>query len=274
MDIKQIKGQRGRKKALEADGAKPIDMDDRVPAWIENPEYVTDHELARHKELTGMTIRMNRLYPDGWGDDEVRKEIVNSRKRRIEATLIKYRNLDTERRNQDEAVQNKIQEYLGAFRDPTPNDMVMLTELARIGLTMDIVNERMQGIILDKDSQLKPSDFESITKIRKDSMASFQAIEKALGIDRGSREKESDAYNIIQDKRAEAAALLKKRKRDITCPRCRAEEDKVINLGFVVFHFDLNDIPWSFTAMCPSCKKEFSLSSGKAIIQHETARQD
>lgn len=235
--------------------AQPFDLDERLPGWVENPEYVDEHEIRRFAVLGGVKTVLNRRYPDGWGDEQVRAYIIERRRQRIEITLIRYRNLDTERKNVEQLVEGKVKEYLAHFRDPTPNDLVSLREMARISLTLDMLAEKQEAMILDAridQKEISSRDFESISKVRADSMRAFAALEKQLGIDRQSRESESDTLTLLQETRAEAARLLASRKRDITCAACEAKGE-LFNLGFIVFHFEQNGLAYEFACQCPRC---------------------
>lgn len=231
---------------------KPLSLD-QLPSWIENPDYVSDATLQQFKNLMGTTSQMNREYPDGWGDEEVRAFIVKTRRQTLSLTALRYEKEREVNIGHEAEVQKIVDGYLRHFSKPSPNDMVNLTEMARIQLTLKLLDQRMKELTLE--SKPRADDIKTLNTVRKDAIKSFQELEKSLGIDRETRQTESDTVSIIDQVRQQAAELLEKRKRNIVCEFCRDDDNVAINLGFIVFHMDQNSVQWKFEAVCPRCNK-------------------
>ena len=237
---------------------KPLSLD-QLPSWIENPDFVSDATLQQFKNLMGTTAQLNREYPGGWGDDEVRAFIVKTRRQTLSLTALRYEKEREVSIGHEEEGKKIVDGYLRHFSKPSPNDMVNLTEMARIQLTLQLLDQRMKELTLE--TKPRADDIKTLNTVRKDAIKSFQELEKSLGIDRETRQEESDTVSIVAQIRAQAAELLEKRRRQIVCRNC-AEDGVVINLGFVVFHMDQNNVMWKFETFCPRCQKVIYIDRG------------
>lgn len=221
-----------------------------LPAWIENIESVPDHEIIAHRNLKGAAAALDQLYPGGWGDAEIKTYIIKKRRERLAGIFDQHETEKTREADSERRVKEIVAGYLLHFPSPTPNDKVLVTELARITLALDDLNARYQKELHKAAPSAK--DLETISKTRKDLLTSFQSLEKNLGIDRESRHQESDAATMFESVKRKANELLKKRARTITCNHCE-HQGVLINYGFVVFHLEQNNIPFNFKFVCPRC---------------------
>lgn len=224
-----------------------------MPDWVSDPEYVDDKTLQNYKHLKGTQYAMSKRHPGvEWGDAELKEWIVEQRRSQIVMTInSNMEKLAVEDTN-DQQVQGIIDQYLKRFADPSPNDMVSLKEMARIQLLLDMLNDRIKHLVGNNEA-IRAKDFETLTKVKRDALTAFQQLEKALGIDRTGREKETDVVNMFAEVQIQSREILARRSRPIVCHFC--EQDAVdINYGLILFHMD-GQVPFEFKFICPRCKK-------------------
>lgn len=243
------------RKVNVAGGLKVLD-EKELPEWASHPEVVEKHTLAKYRNLTGTAYAMNKRYPDGWGDDELKAWIIEQRESQIVMTVNERMERKAIENESDQQVQDLVDKYLERFSDPTPNDMVGLREMARIELLLNMLNDRFNHLIGTND-MIRAKDFETLTKVKRDALAAFQQLEKSLGMDRLTREEETDVVSMFSQIKTQAWKQLEKRSRQIVCNYCR-EEGVDINYGIIVFHLD-GQVPFEFGFTCPRCKKKMHL---------------
>lgn len=237
------------------------DLDD-LPSWIDNPDFVSEEEVTRYKNILGVKSVMARRHPDGWGDEELKAYIVERHHYKIQFLFQERNTRVKEDEENAKRVKEIVRSYLEHFTRPTPNDLVQIEEMAQIQLGLEELNRRLTTIMRNSKDKDGSRDLEVLAKTRKDMLSSFQALEKNLGIDRESRHQESDTVSMFEMVKGQALELMKKRSRSIICPNCE-KNGQVFNAGFVVFHFDKNNLNWQFTWHCPRCNQDVSVFPAK-----------
>jgi len=231
-----------------------------LPPWIDRPEKVTNAEMIQYRNLKGVVEDLDSQYPDGWNDDDLRRYIIKGRQEKIGRALANIQVDRVSHEAHEAQVKSIVESYLKNFADPTPNDMVALTEMARIQLTLELLDERLKVLAYARNPSA--GDIKTISDVRKNALTAFQSLEKGLGIDRESRGSESDVVSIVQGIRAEARELINQRGRQIVCRHCK-EDGFIFNLGIILFHLDANGVSWRFEFTCPRCNNFATLGTGQ-----------
>ena len=231
-----------------------IDLAD-LPQWVERPDYVSASELNRFRSLKGVQSALQKLHPTGWGEEELRLYLIGLRKRKAQELLASLQSKKLQELDDHTKVDVIVRGYLEFFSNPSPNDLVMLRELARIQLSLD----RLEGMQAE-NKKSKPADEKTMAQVRRDLVKSFQETERTLGIDRESRSEETDTVVELERIKKEALYLLERRSRRLTCAHCSTVLRQV-NLGLVMWHFD-GQLPFRFEAECPTCHKRLLVDGG------------
>ena len=147
----------------------------------------------------------------------------------------------------------KLDEYLERYEPETPNDELMLKQMARIEAQITVVDEVIEHM-LRNPAEYKHTEQESMFRNKKRLVDQHQSIQKDLGISRKDRESEEDVKKELPRIIDAAQEFLHKNATYIYCPHCAEEPAEVtIRLGYL-FHFR-QDVPYYWCNQCPRCGK-------------------
>lgn len=153
-------------------------------------------------------------------------------------------------------IEERYREYLTYFKPDAPNDEHDLRIMVEEELTLRHLHARRLRMLETnaRAADLK-SIFEAITKVSED----YGRIQKRLGIDRLSRGSGKDAGDKLQDYITNAREVLHRQGIPILCTNCYRSDAKIVNLlGFLVWHFQDEDIEFRFEFTCPRCKTKMA----------------
>ena len=241
-----------RKRTSELARNKPLDIN-RLPSWVADPEKVLEGDIDQIIDLVGTRTEMNKRHgKDNWGREEVSVFIVENRKGKISATWYdQHREMEMDQAHA-KLVEDRTNQYLKHFTNVTPNDMIGITEMARIELALGLVDQKLRRLGEKPVADISSNDIKTLAEVKSTLTKNLQSLEKSLGIDRASREQESDVYVIVERVKRQARELIEKRRRELYCANC-AKADIKTYLGFLMFHYDANDVPFEFKTLCPKC---------------------
>ena len=224
---------------------------------------ITDALIGQRRNLLPIRRKLDRMYGESeWGENELRAYIARSEwdkkvardkwnatkdapgapeapeaKTGAPATLSNF-DLDTE-------AERFMQDYpdLGEINRPMVRQLILYNRL--------LVNlaEQMESEIIGKDPTAARRTQQMMTAIQSE----VRQIHKVLGLDAGSLRSggaEERRQEILQTM-DRAKALLNKSAVRITCPACLASsQERVINLGYVLYHFK-EEMPFHWWTLCP-----------------------
>lgn len=229
---------------------------EELPDWTDNVSFVSDADANRWRNLAGVIDELIRRHGDGWDDSHLKAYIVEKRKAQLNDLLEQRNKAKEEQRDEESKVKAIVTKYLERYENPSPNDLVGIQELARMELTLSLLDNLQKKMM--SSGNVTGRDIESISKSRKDTLTQFQALERSLEIDRKTRSQETDTVSVVQNILRRSKELIDKRGIQLVCQNCADEEVK-INQGLVLFHFD-QQLDWDIRWICPRCFKENQIS--------------
>lgn len=150
-----------------------------------------------------------------------------------------------------------LDEYLKRYEPETPNDELMLEQMARIEVQIEMVDSAIEDM-LRNPAEYKHTEQEAMFRNKKRLVDSHQSIQKELGISRKDRESEEDVKKELPRIIDAAQEFLHRNATFIYCPYCGDESAEVkIRLGYL-FHFR-QDVPYYWCNQCPRCGKLIEL---------------
>jgi len=155
----------------------------------------------------------------------------------------------------DDRIEDKVKvildEYLLRYEPETPNDELLLSQMARIEVQIKMVDlaieEMLSGVVKHKHTEQ-----EAMFRNKQRLVAQHQSIQTSLGISRKDRESEEDVKKELPRIISAAQEFLEENTTFVYCPFCKAEPAEVkIRLGYL-FHFR-QDVPYYWCNQCPRC---------------------
>lgn len=162
-------------------------------------------------------------------------------------------------RERTRIVEAKAATYRLAFPNVTPNDDVLIFQLAEIEVQLDELTEDQQRAVLSEAGD--PITTKAARgKLRLSLVAEHRKIQGELGISRAQRSDEIDAAQILAEYGKAAQKLLAERATPIRCPACF--KTHAINQGFILYHFRAHT-PWEWRSQCPNpeCRHTITITS-------------
>lgn len=240
--------------------------EEELPDWIDNVDFVSEADAKKWRNLAGVVDEMIRRHGDSWTDDHLKAYIVEKRKAQLNDLLEQRNKAKEEQRDEEAKVQAIVAKYLERYENPSPNDMVGIQELARMELTLSLLDNLQKKMM--SSGNVTGRDIESISKSRKDTLTQFQALERSLEIDRKTRSQETDTVSVVQNILRRSKELIDKRGIQLMCKNCSDEEVK-INLGLVLWHLD-SQLDFSIQFICPRCFKENLITrKGQSVYESQ-----
>jgi len=208
-------------------------------------------QLRRDGRLKPIRDRLDKMYGVGdWGFDELAADAVRRSTKVREQQRDVKRAEKQEKKEEGKAFDERVKQYLTHFQNATPNDMMLLRQMVDIELQLDNISEMRRDL---KDVM----EIKRLGELQVKLSAEHRQIQTLLGVDRNSRETQVDAAVEVKRLVDGAKKLLEERSTPIRCPYCNNQ--RKLNLGFIVYHF--RDTGWQFTFTCPNpeCAKEVML---------------
>jgi hypothetical protein len=144
-----------------------------------------------------------------------------------------------------------LDKYLERYDPETPNDELMLRQMAKIEAQIAVNDERIDNM-LDNPDQFKHTELESAFRNKDRLVKQHQNIQNDLGISKKARAEREDVKKELPRIIQGAQEFLHENATFIYCPHCEEEAAHVkIRLGYI-FHFR-QDVPFYWCNVCPRC---------------------
>lgn len=206
-------------------------------------DEVTPGEMKKYGALAQVRASLDKLYPDGWDDEQLREHIILLKRRKAEAgqaKAAKARQGEIET-SPSLSFEQRLREYELAYENLTPNDRAGFRTLVAFDMELDDIRTKLRNANADARSKLN-STAADISRERRQ-------LETALGIGRATRKQETNAQDEVNRLRDGAQDFVEKHGAKITCTHCVSKFD----MGWVLFHFR-DEVHWTFRFNCPKCK--------------------
>lgn len=218
-------------------------------------------EIERFANMAPMQRLLNDRYGQGqWSKIATDPEGVEDRREKVLALMLERegnpvvqaasleRKVVDKSRERTRILAAKAATYRLAFPNVTPNDDVLIYQLAEIEVQLDELTEDQQRAVLSEEGD-PITDKAARGKLRLSLVAEHRKIQGELGISRAQRSDDIDAAQIIAEFGKASQKLLAERGTLIRCPACFKAH--AINQGYILFHFRTH-VPWTWTSQCPN----------------------
>ena len=127
------------------------------------------------------------------------------------------------RRRKNQVLDEKVQRYLAEYELDDlneANDMASLIEMCRLEITMEKIQDALDKI---KDYVVDARKVKDLQSTYKDAVLSYTNLQSQLGINRNSRQSESDESPLQYIQRIQdlSKKFLDSRLKHVVCPSCK-----------------------------------------------------
>ena len=161
------------------------------------------------------------------------------------------------RADMDVQLDERYKEYLNQFESDTPNDKAMLRNLASMEVRLEAIQSELMDTVGTVDAiQIRKS--ETLNKQSVDLSKEIRELQKALGIDKVSRDNsdKADPLGVLRDAMRDAKWLLDN---EIHTVEHHCPDGKVVPI-MQIWHFFPTHPHTDFKQVCPNCGMEIVVS--------------
>lgn len=147
----------------------------------------------------------------------------------------------------EERIEEKIKKYQEAYIAETPNDLIVLRQMATIEIQLEVLGRELLGVSYFDGA----SDFQRLVELQKLLSTEYRQLQASLGIDRRTRDQAGggDIREQIEDTITRAGEFY--RQKMVQVEHCG------IKVGHLLMHFD----KWELKCVCPRCGKDFTVDA-------------
>jgi len=219
----------------------------------ESPEeiIITDGQVRQKRHLSGYYNPLNEKYPEGWGDEEVRKMAQ-------EKAFAAYHETESDK-IQASDVDKCVAQYKAAYTNITPNDEQSIQHLCALEAQIARITLQLGG------GGLSPDDVKTLVDTQDKLILRHSTVQKTLGIARSERRtSQTKALDLFLEEKQAAEEWMEEQL--IRVQHCD------IGLGWVLYEF--RELPHEFRFRCPRCGQEVVIEGGSMDTLMEVLDED